>query len=345
MAIKKGATAVKQEEMEYLSEDSDFYESGDEAAQQELEARAGSFDPAEWWKHKVPSLTETADASLASGTIEKAATMYNPYEGSDCGRQLGESVDEFLQRLPPSTTTQDSDRTPWIFIANPYRKAPKPGNENALAEGPPDDDSEWAKFVTIGNNLLQELVILRNQIEKEKPNSAKATVTRAVNVQRDVIVKQLLDYAIDLHCTSGKWMIFCPPEEVNAVWGVVARATANNELGIAAKFAPDSGDDRKPRLMCIYTKDFSDEDDVTRVINKLRGLGLVETRGKPIYYKCDAYTYLGLNSDNQYNIQASLYKSSDFLKPKGKEATRGKISGFFYKKKEDDGRWKALEQE
>jgi hypothetical protein len=46
----------------------------------------------------------------------------------------------------------------------------------------------------------------------------------------------------------------------------------------------------------------------------------------------DAYTYLGLNSSNKYNIQASLYNSGDFLKVKGKE-TNGKVDGYFYKKK------------
>jgi hypothetical protein len=81
-------------------------------------------------------------------------------------------------------------------------------------------------------------------------------------------------------------MIFCEPNEVNAVWSVVARATADNDLGIAAKVAPDIGDTRIPRLICIYTRDFNDLDDVSRVIHKMRDLGLFKSRGKPLYYKC-----------------------------------------------------------
>lgn len=81
-------------------------------------------------------------------------------------------------------------------------------------------------------------------------------------------------------------MIFCQADEVNAVWAVIARATANNELGIAAKVAPDEGDNRRPRLMCIYTKDFTDMKDVKRVAQKLKDLGVIESRGKGIYYKC-----------------------------------------------------------
>jgi hypothetical protein len=84
-------------------------------------------------------------------------------------------------------------------------------------------------------------------------------------------------------------MLFCDPLEINAVWSVIARATANNELGIAAKVAPDDGDNRKPRLMCIYTKDFNDMDDVARVVRKMRDLKLVEIK-KAIYYKCGTYS-------------------------------------------------------
>lgn len=82
-------------------------------------------------------------------------------------------------------------------------------------------------------------------------------------------------------------MIFCPPREVDEVWSIVARATAANQLGIAAKVAPrpDPDDPRKDRLICIYTTDFRDKADVERVLLKLRELRLVNPRGNTIYYK------------------------------------------------------------
>lgn len=82
-------------------------------------------------------------------------------------------------------------------------------------------------------------------------------------------------------------MLFCPPDEVNEVWEIVAKATANNELGIAAKVAPkpEDEDSRKDRLICVYTTDFRDKVDIGRVLRKLRELRLVEARGRPIYYK------------------------------------------------------------
>lgn len=85
-----------------------------------------------------------------------------------------------------------------------------------------------------------------------------------------------------------QWMLFVEPTSVNEVWASVAQATARNELGIAAKVAPreERGSPRE-RLVCIYTYDFRDKDDIARVLHRLRQLELVRDRtgGKPIYYK------------------------------------------------------------
>lgn len=81
-------------------------------------------------------------------------------------------------------------------------------------------------------------------------------------------------------------------EEINEVWSVVAHATANNELGVAAKVAPDNGYTRSPRVICVYTKNFRDMQDVSRVVHKLKDLGLVTLAGRGIVYKCGRYLLL-----------------------------------------------------
>ena len=81
-------------------------------------------------------------------------------------------------------------------------------------------------------------------------------------------------------------MLFVEPNMVNTVWEIIARATAQNELGIAAKVAPrDAADPRRSRLICIYTYDFQDKDDVGRVLLRLKQLEFVRTGGRQIYYK------------------------------------------------------------
>lgn len=63
------------------------------------------------------------------------------------------------------------------------------------------------------------------------------------------------------------------------------------------------------------------------------------------YLDClDAYTYLGLNSGNEYNIKASLYNSTDVLKAKDSNPKSQKLDGLLYKKKKVDD-WHQLEWE
>lgn len=130
-------------------------------------------------------------------------------------------------------------------------------------------------------------------------------------------------------------MLFPKPDDVNRVWRIVAEAVIHGRLGDTAKVAPAdppnpfaAGTQRQSsHLICVYTKDFSDLDDVRRVLDELVELGLAPRKASDgaIYYKADVYTYLGLDSNNPYGLKASLYSSKDLMglsKPsKGKQST------------------------
>ena len=135
-------------------------------------------------------------------------------------------------------------------------------------------------------------------------------------------------------------MLFLNGPILDSTWSLISHATATNELGIGAKVATDHGSaEQASRLICIYTADFNDMDDVTRVLRKMVEMGIVHT-SRHIYYKCgasnrfpasillvdlsaqwqvlisaalDAYTHLGLNSGNEYGIQASMFSSKGLL--------------------------------
>ena len=68
----------------------------------------------------------------------------------------------------------------------------------------------------------------------------------------------------------------------------VVRAIAAGYLGPVAKVGTDDGSQGKNgRLICVYTKDFADLEDVKRVLYKLVDLGLVKKDAShSIYYKC-----------------------------------------------------------
>lgn len=89
-------------------------------------------------------------------------------------------------------------------------------------------------------------------------------------------------------------MLFPSPAQVNTVWAAVARATAEGELGCAAKVstAPDEASKLgRARLICIYTVDFADMEDLRRILRNLTNMGLVSGKDD-ISYKCGEHFLL-----------------------------------------------------
>ncbi|KAI9876085.1 MAG: hypothetical protein M1830_007389 [Pleopsidium flavum] len=294
----------------YISDESSFY--GDDELRSRLEDVAFNFDPSSYWSTQHLNLSSIAASNIAAAAKEKAAgklpnhKFYNPYEGLVHARQLAESVPDFLQRLPPLTTSA-STNGPWIYIANPHS-----------AERPLQQD--LAGLVTTGESILSSFSAKIAAVETQMAGRPKTTITRKLTPERKAVEDALLAAAKDKNCTSGKWMLFPMPENLARTWRLVATATAQNELGTAAKVAADEGrGDRVPRLICVYTRDFADMGDVKRVLGKLVELELVQKPARDpkgmrsIYYKCDAYTHLGINSGNEWALKASLYSSRDVL--------------------------------
>ena len=60
-------------------------------------------------------------------------------------------------------------------------------------------------------------------------------------------------------------MLFVKLEDLRGAWEKVVDGTINNRLGPVAKVATDAGT-QADRLICIYTKDFRDTQDVLRVL-------------------------------------------------------------------------------
>ncbi|KAL9122076.1 MAG: hypothetical protein Q9187_001360, partial [Circinaria calcarea] len=178
---------------------------------------------------------------------------------------------------------------------------------------------DWASLTARGEALLAAYAAQKLAVETSMVGRPKAVITRKLNAHRKQLEESLLTAARDTGCTAGKWMLFPTEEDVNSVWRAVAEGTARGELGTAAKVATDEGKgDRVPRLICVYTADFGDRVDVRRVLERLLERGLVGGKGdwgleRLVYYKCDAYTHLGINSVNEWGLKASLYSSKEAM--------------------------------
>ncbi|KAM3459237.1 hypothetical protein NHJ6243_007061 [Beauveria neobassiana] len=212
--------------------------------------------------------------------------------------------------------TAQMPETPWIYICNPYipRVAKSEGlgqtNKGNEDEGP---EQEGARLDVVIEGGMERLELLDTFL-REVPNFGipPSTTEREKNKERSQATQDILHLA-----HIGKWMIFCDVLDVNEVWELVAKATASNELGIAAKVAPrpEQGDPRKELLICVYTKDFMDKVDIGRVVQRLKELGLADGKSKRIYYKPDVFTYLGISGGNPWGLKASIYNSSEAFPP------------------------------
>ena len=222
---------------------------------------------------------------------------YNPWEGDETAKQLGEPLDTFLSRLPPSTTTVAAG--PWIWIANPY------SSQRPM-------QSDVAGFKTSGNELLEEFLNRKARVEAENPGKFPGSLTRMLKADREWLEKSIVDLAKSKGMTNGKWMLFPYSNHVDETWRKVAKGTLEGTLGCAAKVATDDSSGGQ-RLICVYTEDFTDEKDVQRVLEMMQELRLFKAE-RGIYYKCDAYTYLNIMSGNDYKLKASMYNSKEMLK-------------------------------
>lgn len=156
----------------------------------DLVLRAAAFEPILWWENRKPCLEEIAARNMASRNDVHQTVLYNPYAGQASARQLEETVEEFLKRLPALTTCAlDHD---WIFIANPFRQ------NLQLSE------DRWAAFVKEGINLLRRFGESRAAIRKQKEGQSKASITKAVNVEKQKVVDELLRKATEMQCVTGK---------------------------------------------------------------------------------------------------------------------------------------------
>lgn len=301
--------------------------SGDESEKRQWEELAEAFDTRDYWSSHPKLLnTMTFQArptvsvkvhdqdghltsviarikSIESTLVPSSAELFNPLEGKMNARQLSETIPEFLKRLPPLDTHWPPDG--WIWIANPYSK--------------PEHSQRHQDVVTFereGSQLLRNYRELRERLEAENPGKTKANITRMLGPERDAMKQQIEELAIETKVLTGKWMLFPTVNNVPRTWRTICEAVSENRLGPEAKLATGSNkaEDDGIRVICVYTKDFRDVEDIERVVRALDDLGLLPRDGnRSIYYKSDAYTWLDIKSTNEYNFQASLYSSKDML--------------------------------
>ncbi|KAI4671848.1 uncharacterized protein J4E78_000345 [Alternaria triticimaculans] len=296
----------------WISDDSSFY--GDEDEQLHQSKKCESFKTGPFWRAHAKDLNTIAAAARtqappSDGAVsdKQPAAMTNNFDMSGLDRQAMEQ--ERLARQGKRKREPSPVPTSNLELFNPLE-----GQDDAWQLGEPVDDFVrrlppyttsistcpwiWAAnpyrnprdkspsprvqdFTSRGTELLQQSLQTRRDIQKEGAKGPRGMVTKQLLEESKALQERISDLAKDTHVLSGK-------------------------------VATDDGKDE--RLICVYTKDFLDADDVLRVLHELETMGLINV-GRTIYYKPDAYTYLDLRRETaaEYGLQASLYNSRTLL--------------------------------
>jgi len=92
---------------------------------------------------------------------------------------------------------------------------------------------------------------------------------------------------------SGKWLIYVWEQNVDLVWEKIKSATEKGLLGGASKVSTAMPSPLAPKanlkVICVYTYDFTDKEDVMRIREELRKIGVTNK----IPYKSDKATITG----------------------------------------------------
>jgi Domain of unknown function (DUF1917) len=113
---------------------------------------------------------------------------------------------------------------------------------------------------------------------------------------------------------SGKWLIWLSPENIDRYWAKIKEAVEQGQLGEEAKVSTRNKGSMTPEVrrkkeergdtsfvICVYTYDYQDREDVMRIRQRLRDLGI----RRPIRYKADSDTGAGkYGSDYQPMYEA-----------------------------------------
>ncbi|KAK3986030.1 hypothetical protein QBC44DRAFT_297729 [Cladorrhinum sp. PSN332] len=220
-------------------------------------------------------------------------------------RRATETVAQFVARLPPSSAARTHPPhliPPWYWIHNPH--------------SPPSSLGDVAAFTREGTTLLKRVKFDFNLTTQSNPGGAP----RLTPNLRAALQQELADLAKTHGVTTGKWMLFPTLSAVDETWSKICHAVDANRLGDTAKVSTGCNVrgaavvTSTTRLICVYTKDFTDVRDVKRVLLELNKLGLVSRNegGLNLWYKSDAYTHLGIYNKNEFGLGASNYSSNDF---------------------------------
>ncbi|MGF6568651.1 hypothetical protein ABH945_000727 [Paraburkholderia sp. GAS333] len=99
---------------------------------------------------------------------------------------------------------------------------------------------------------------------------------------------------------TGKWCVFVPSSDVDLAWARIKGAVEADELLFAKVSTALRSKTRDGHVICVYTRDWNDTQELMRTREVLRSLGFVEELG----YKRDVDTLNRVYGPDEWFLRA-----------------------------------------
>lgn len=221
---------------------------------------------------------------------------------------------------PPQSTTKEDRRARWPQKASkPRRHGPEPEAGESVVYDPAaerlDAFLERTKPSVLSRADNVAWICVRSAAA-DAPEAESAEVLQACQAEWRKLVRRSHPSVSDVdqlaakhNVLSGKWMVFSSGPSVDPDWARIARAAFGGKLGFVAKVSSrDPEDEAGGHVIGVYTRDYSNREDVMRVRRALSDLGFTAT----LTYKPEIYTVLGIYPNNPHGLRPSVYSEAGY---------------------------------
>lgn len=214
---------------------------------------------------------------------ERERTGYGPDQRLNSVRPCNgtmredETPDQFIQRLPPSTTQEAADLKRLIVVS-------------------PKSTWNWRVWWHLVNEWLVK------ETDDRWPN----------NIENYELYSDLELAAWKFNVKQGKWIFRVPLDKIDKLWKTVVEKTINGQLGYEARVALDDESQANTRAVLIYVDTVDDVEAITHIsgeIWKMAPLWRDKDSRNRMFFKPRIYAGLGLFSGNMYDLKTSIYRS------------------------------------
>lgn len=128
---------------------------------------------------------------------------------------------------------------------------------------------------------------------------------RLLSSGRAVTFQTIKELALNHNVLSGKWLMHLDTGfKVDHAWKCLASAILDGKIS-EAKVSPREPNSDGQHVICVYNDNFADEEQVMQLDAAIRAAGVK----CPLFYKPDAYSYLGIYRNNRWKLCPTIYES------------------------------------